>query len=68
MSADAKAWTEADGSWRALHDGPCSGVNHSETPHGLKSLVQGVEDCMGSALRWEPRVFPDGIGLVGFIA
>lgn len=74
MSADAKAWTDENGAWHVLHDGPCvpasphGGTFHDNaTPHGLAGNLNGVETCMGGPLRWEFRTYPDGtVGLVGW--
>lgn len=71
MSSDAKAWIEADGCWRALHDGLCAQPNaHTDaTSYDLTSVLATVESCMRHTLRWEFRQYPDGqVGLVGYVA
>ncbi len=71
MSADAKCWTNKDGGWQGLHDGPClvsdSGVHAHQTAWDLSAILQDLERCMGTPLRWEIRSYPDKqCGLVGW--
>jgi len=69
MSADAKVWIDGDGwTWKANHDGTCISPNHL-VGDTLRDVLTAVEYCMGHALRWEFRIYPDGqVGLVGYDA
>lgn len=72
MSCDAKIWTDSNGMWRGLHDGPCASSNpefHADyTEYNLKDAITDIEFCLGqSHVRWKFRVYPDGqAGLVGY--
>ncbi len=69
MSADAKAWNDPAGgwNWRGLHDGDCSATIPHDQGGSLSDLLIGIEQCMGHALRWEIRAYPDGhFGLSGY--
>lgn len=68
MSADAKVWKDGDW-WKGLHDGPCPDeALHKQGEYHLSALLEEIESCGGQKLRWEFRQYPDGIGLVGYVA
>jgi hypothetical protein len=69
MSADAKVWQEEDGrSWKGTHDGECRPDALHDYPGLLTETLQSVEKCMGHELRWELRVYENGLGLSGWLA